>query len=526
MGQSFIQTGPKVEYSTFDRDGFITNALNWLIDDEKVRAEVTQDLKRFYSEVLPQASQWARASEENPPQHIPYSEWGERIDEITVNPGWEKLDGLSADEKLIHLGYHSKHNYGRLHQFLKLFLFQPDSAFYTCPLAMTDGAAKLIEQLKGMGHLDDERTKLLEEAFSHITADNAKDFWTSGQWMTEKTGGSDVAQTETIAKLEDGVYKLYGTKWFTSATTSQITFTLARIVDDKGEAIAGNKGLSLFFVKLRDDEGKLQGITVRRLKDKLGTKALPTAELDFEGATATLVGEVGQGVKNISHLFNVTRIYNACTTVGSFKRLLDLALDYSEKRVAFGKKIADHPLHARMLSEAQEDFNMCFQLTFITITFLQLEENFAKQGQKDEASSAILRLLTPITKLYTAKKNMIWTAELIESFGGAGYIEDTGLPQFLRDSQVFCIWEGTTNILSLDCLRAIQKENALKHYIDRAVEVIEELPVTKGILIKEELEQLVADINLWSADPELLQYNARDMAFRLADLTVALYGQV
>lgn len=125
-------------------------------------------------------------------------------------------------------------------------------------------------------------------------------------------GGSDVGNgTETIAKkLEDGSYALTGLKWFTSATDSDMTLTLARIVDKDGKVPQGSRGLSLFFLKVRDENGNLNGITVRRLKDKLGTRAVPTAELELKDAKAYLVGEVGRGVANISHMLNITRIYN------------------------------------------------------------------------------------------------------------------------------------------------------------------------------------------------------------------------
>ena len=523
---SFIQDGPRIDYHSFDKDNLIAETLNWLVSGKDTRQDIKNDLQRFFMEIQPQSAAWSNLAEAHPPKHIPYSPWGERIDEIETHDGWNKLDALSASEGLIHLGYHSQNDSGRIHQFLKLFLFHPDSAFYTCPLAMTDGAAKLITQLKKMGHLDKEKTALLDKAFNHVTSNDPDQFWTSGQWMTEKPGGSDVSQSETIAIKDGDSYKLHGTKWFTSATTSQMTFTLARITDQDGQYVEGNKGLSLFFVKLRDDAGKLQGIQVRRLKDKLGTKALPTAELDFVGAQATLVGEEGPGIKNISHLFNVTRIYNACTTVGSFKRLLDLAKDYSERRIAFKKKLIDHPLHKRTLNEVEAEFIRCFKLTFYTISLLQEEENLEKHSQEDESVSAFLRLLTPITKLYTAKKNILATTELVESFGGAGYIEDTGIPRFLRDSQVFCIWEGTTNILSLDCLRAIQKENAYEVFYAKSMNKIEELKATnedRAIELLERLNKLTKQLKSWSQDADLIQYHARDLAFKIGDLTIDIF---
>jgi len=524
---SFIQTGPEIDYQEFDQDKLITHTLKWLVDGKDTRQDIKNDLLRFYTEVLPKAAKWSQQAESHPPRHIPYSPWGEKVDDIQTDEGWKKLDALSATEGLIHLGHHNSSDHGRIHQFLKLFLFHPDSAFYTCPLAMTDGAANLIKQLKKMGHLDAKKIAILDKAYKHITSNDPEQFWTSGQWMTEKSGGSDVSSTETIAVADGENYKLYGTKWFTSATTSQMTFTLARIQDSEGNTQSGNKGLSLFFVKLRDKEGKLQGIRVRRLKDKLGTKALPTAELDFEGAQATLVGQVGCGIKNISNLFNVTRIYNACTTVGSFKRLLDLSRNYSQKRVAFGKRLIDHPLHKRTLNDIEVDFEKCFKLTFYTVALLQQHENNERAGEDiaedDHDIQVMLRLLTPIVKLYTAKKNMMATSELVESFGGAGYIEDTGIPRFLRDSQVFCIWEGTTNILSLDCIRAIEKENAFEVFYKKANDKLEELEEEKASELRERLNHLTQQLKSWSKDKDLIQYHARDLAFSIAELTIDIF---
>jgi putative acyl-CoA dehydrogenase len=382
---------------------------------------------------------------------------------------------------------------------------------------MTDGAAKLIKEFLKRELSKRVRSKL-EKAFEHLTSRDPEKFWTSGQWMTEKTGGSDVAISQTIAKStsDEDIYSLYGTKWFTSATTSQMCFTLARIEDEQGKVIPGSKGLSLFYVELRNSLGELDNMTVRRMKDKLGTKALPTAEVDFEGTQAYLIGNPGEGIKNISHLFNITRIYNAITTVGSFRRLYQLAEDYSSKRIAFGKPLTEQPLHKKMLDQAKEQLVKCQLLTFYTVKLLQEEERDEAQNPDIQSTATLLRLFTPLAKLYTAKYNMIWTSELIESFGGAGYIEDTGLPKFLRDSQVYTIWEGTTNVLSLDCLRAIQKENALEVYLNKMSELAQ-TDEDKGRLKK---------IMDWSksngTDLEKWQYDARDFSFELCETAIQI----
>lgn len=516
---SFIQAGPQIK-NPFE-DSYLQKSLEWLLKGDSHKEEISQDLKAFSKRLLEEVHSWSIQAEENPPRHIPYSAYGERIDDIVVSDGWKKLDALSAEEGIIQLGYDSNNKTsGRIHQFLKIFLYHPSSAFYTCPLAMTDGAAKLIDVFLKRDLGEKERKKL-EHAFAHLTTRDPQHFWTSGQWMTEKTGGSDVAISQTRAKKEGDFYRLYGTKWFTSATTSQMCFTLARIEDEQGVVTEGSRGLSLFYVELRDDCGKLQNMSVRRLKDKLGTKALPTAEVDFEGTPALLIGNPGEGIKNISHLFNITRIYNAVTTVGSFRRLLQLADDYSEKRVAFGKKLCEQPLHKKMLSEAHAAFEKCLILTFSTVTLLQKEESLEHVGQHDEQVSKLLRLFTPLAKLYTAKVNMQWTSELVESFGGAGYIEDTGIPRFLRDSQVLTIWEGTTNVLSLDCLRAIQKEGALEVFMERIPQIAKENQC--GGAVDKKLEDLKKMISQFGQDQEKWQYHAREFAFELCEIAILAF---
>ncbi len=515
---SFIQNAPEI-HDPYESDLHLKKAIKWLLQKDPHKSEIEKDLKRFSKRIMSEVHSWAMEAEGNPPQHIPYSPWGKRIDEIKVSQGWKNLDALSAEEGIIELGYNPLNSTsGRIHQFLKIYLFHPSSAFYTCPLAMTDGAAKLIQVFlkREIGSAEKEQ---ITNAFEHLTSRDPEKFWTSGQWMTEKTGGSDVAISQTRARKMGDHYELYGTKWFTSATTSQMCFTLARIEDDQGDVIDGSRGLSLFYVELRNEDGDLKNIRVRRLKDKLGTKALPTAEIDFDGTPGTLIGKPGEGIKNISHLFNITRIYNACTTVGSFKRLLQLAEDFSEKRVAFGKKLSAQPLHKRMLTEANVAFEKCFALTFFTVDLLQREETAERLGQSNETTSKLLRLFTPLAKLYTAKINMIWTSELLESFGGAGFIEDTGLPRFLRDSQVLTIWEGTTNVLSLDVLRAIQKEQALEVYLEEISKLIS--GDSHRAEIEKRLEKIKDMANSYGDDLEKWQYHAREFSFELCETAIA-----
>lgn len=512
----FIQTAPSFE-SPYSNDELLNELLDRFLD-QKARSVVHEDFLKFEKRIVHELETYVQDCTKNPPRLVPFSPWGERLDDIETCPGWKDLDRVSSEEGIVAIGYERKFKHlSRFVQFLKLYLFHPSSAYYSCPLAMTDGAARLIEVY------GDQNLK--NKAYKNIISRNPSEFWTSGQWMTERSGGSDISKTETTAVKKGDHYILSGVKWFTSATTSQMAMTLARIVDEKGNSVEGSRGLSLFYIELRDEKNKLNGIEILRLKDKLGTKALPTAELKLEGTKASLVGEIGQGVKTISTLFNITRIYNATTTVGAWKRILDLAVDYSKKRQAFKKLLKDHPLHFQTLARARIEFEASFHLVSFVALLLGIEE--CQNGPIEvEEAKGLLRLLTPIAKLYTAKKHMGHCSELIESFGGAGYIEDTGLPTWLRDAQVFTIWEGTTNVLSLDVHRAMAKENAFHPWVKVMTQKLNSIKQKELMLSKQRIESLFKETckivsSFSQGDPLDQEAKMRALSFAIGDLTCA-----
>jgi hypothetical protein len=194
---------------------------------------------------------------------------------------------------------------------------------------------------------------------------------------------------------------------------------------------------------------------------------VPTAELTLEGARAALVAGTTNGIKNITPMLAVTRTWNTVCAASGMRRGLALAFDYAKRRVAFGAPLADKPLHADTLAGLEAEYQGAFLLAFRVVELLGKEED--KSLAEDEVQ--LLRLLTPLAKLTTGKQAVAVTSEVLEAFGGAGYVEDTGLPRLLRDAQVLPIWEGTTNVLSLDVLRALARSaglEALEHEISRA----------------------------------------------------------
>ena len=385
----------------------------------------------------------------NEPVLTQWDAWGQRIDRIDVSPLWIEAQALAAHHGMVAAAYEPRLGpHARTHQFAIVHVLGPSLDVYSCPLAMTDGAARTL--------LAAGNQELIERYVPRLTSRDPLAMWTSGQWMTERTGGSDVSQSETIAKRDGDQWRLYGTKWFTSATTSEMALTLAR---PEGNP-EGSRGLALFLVELRDPNGRLRNIQVNRLKDKLGTRKVPTAELTLDGTPATLVGSATDGVRGITPMLSVTRTWNAVCAVSGMRRALALAKDYARRRKAFGALLVDKPLHADTLAGLEAEYAAAFCLAFRSVELLgQLEHDVATQREEAERLS---RALIPIAKLTTAKQAVAVASEAIEACGGAGYVEDTGLPRLLADAQVLPIWEGTTNVLSLDTLRALGKGGAIE----------------------------------------------------------------
>ncbi|HET7612645.1 MAG TPA: acyl-CoA dehydrogenase family protein [Gemmatimonadaceae bacterium] len=506
----FFQDGPTLG-NQYDDDRVLRSYLRRKLP-AAVLADVEPSLRRLGERAATDILEIGDAAEREPPRHVPYDPWGRRIDRIETSDAWRQLDRISATEGVVATAYERAHGaLSRIDQFARLYLFAPSSALYSCPLAMTDGAARFLEVHGG------PETR---QVFDHLTSRDPDYFWTSGQWMTERTGGSDVGATTTVARCESGDhYRLYGAKWFTSATTSQVAMTLARVEG----APAGGSGLSVFLITLHDDAGNLRNIRVDRLKDKLGTRALPTAELTLEGTPAVLVGGMGDGVRKIATLFNITRVYNAVAAVAGMRRGIALATDFAHRRRAFGKLLIEHPLHLETLAEMELEFRAAFHLAFRVVELLGKEE----VGEASEEELKLLRLLIPIAKLYTAKQAISVASEALEAFGGAGYIEDTGLPRLLRDAQVLSIWEGTTNILSLDALRAIEKTDALAVWISDARRRVASLRAAPDSDVAKRVGLAVESIEAYGrhaaqAGGEFQQAGARGLAYSVARTEAAI----
>ncbi|HEY3521453.1 MAG TPA: acyl-CoA dehydrogenase family protein [Rhodanobacteraceae bacterium] len=408
------------------------------------------------------AAAWRRRtlSARKEPTLSRWDAWGNRVDRIELTHAWREGPGMAARHGLIAIGHDT--NLGvnaRVQQFALVYLYHVASEFYTCPLAMTDGVATALKAVNDRA--------LNERALPHFLSRDPAKFWIAGQWMTENAGGSDVGNTETIARRDgQGGWQLSGRKWFTSAINADAALALARPLGNP----AGADGLALFYLETRNERGDWNGIRIDRLKDKLGTRELPTAEIHLNDTAATLVGEPAHGVRAVVPVLQVTRLWNSVGALATMRRCIALVRDYAQRRIVFGRPLIEQPLYADMLASMQAEFEAAFQLVFHVAELM----GRVQARQASEEQQQLFRILTPMAKLWTGNLVVRIASETVEAFGGMGYLEDSGIPQLLRDAQVFPIWEGAGNVQALDALAALQKHgttplhNALRGLLAQA----------------------------------------------------------
>ena len=313
--------------------------------------------------------------------------------------------------------------------------------------------------------------------------------------MTERAGGSDVSGTQTIATLLDdplkqtgkdstgaslGPYSISGFKWFSSATDSQMAVLLAQTTS----------GVSAFYAPMyrepvmsdQTEPTVLNGIRIQRLKSKLGTRALPTAEIELEDMRAYLLGIEGSGVKEISTILNITRVYNAVSAVGNWGRGLAISRAFARVRKAGPRLLTEVPAHMYTLATQHVEYRSYMLLTFFVVSLLGASESaipsplFVSSSPTLSTSGGtgldllptdlkhstyLLRLLTPLTKAKTARAAIAGLAECMESLGGVGYLDSiddqaSNIARLFRDTNVLSIWEGTTDIMADDMVRVLK----------------------------------------------------------------------
>ncbi|KAI9594494.1 hypothetical protein BDF19DRAFT_123924 [Syncephalis fuscata] len=468
--------------------------------------------------VLRNIARMGNDAETHPPTLRQFDPWCRRVDELNTPEGWRQLKSVSAEEGLVAIAYErAQKEYSRLYQFTKMLLFGPSSGIFSCPLAMTDGAARVLELC--------DNNDIKQLALTRLTSRDPSRFWTSGQWMTERPGGSDVSRTETKAEPLDAAHNewsIHGFKWFSSATDADMTLMLARARDPKtNEFREGSRGLSVFFAEMRNADGSLNGVRIHRLKDKFGTKAVPTAELELENMRGQLVGPLHRGIPTIASILNITRMHCAIGVCGGLGRALAISKEYSRVRVAQDKRLVELPLHTRTLADMELTYRAVMQLTYYGLSVLGRVECPGRDSAAVRDDNALFRILAPVIKLWTAKKCIAAISEAMESLGGQGYMEDVGMGRIYRDAQVNTIWEGTTNILSLDLLRVLLPDGGdaflvLGKAIRNMIVSFPQPLADAASHIRNALSAIEAYIRANIQEKTRLEYGARSLAFAIA----------
>ncbi|MYL34023.1 isovaleryl-CoA dehydrogenase [Pontibacillus yanchengensis] len=403
------------------------------------------------------------------PQLIKYDKMGNDISEVWVNEGYKQTVSETYNRGIV--GYvhkdipdlNRKGNY--LYSYAQGYLLsQAEPGFY-CPVTLTMATAYLLD------HYGSEELKAAY--LPHVLSTGEVELYEGATFLTERQGGSDVGANETTAVQGGDHYKLYGEKYFASnAGMCGVAMVLARTED----APEGTKGLSLFLVPWRNEDDSLNGIQIRRLKDKLGVRAVPSAEVVFDGAEAYMVGEPQKGIHYMMEALNLSRVCNAVASIGIMQRAYLEARDYAYERSAFRNQLKDFPMIqdtlATLKAKQEVDTSSVFQLISLFDYVMNEPENTSEKDQ------ALNRLLIALLKKETAEQAIHFSHESIEMHGGNGYIEDFVTPRLLRDAQVLTVWEGTANILGLEVLRLMKKYHIDKMFIDEIKGRIDQLPVS------------------------------------------------
>jgi alkylation response protein AidB-like acyl-CoA dehydrogenase len=327
-----------------------------------------------------------------------------------------------------------------------------------CPLSMTDALTRTIRKYADPA--------LVTRYLPALTSQDMDTLLQGAMFMTEQQAGSDVGLVGTIARKQGAQWALYGDKWFCSNADAGLALVLAR---PEG-APAGTAGLSLFLLPRTLPDGAPNRYRIQRLKEKLGTRGMPSGEIKLEGALAWLVGDPQQGFKQMADMINMSRLSNGMRAAGMMRRALTEALFVARRRIAFGKPLIELPLMRRQLLKLMLPAEAARSVMFFTATEL------LKADAGDQAARQRVRLLTPLIKFRACRDARKVTGDAMEVRGGVGYTEEWSDPRLVRDAHLGSIWEGTSNIVALDVLRAIRREHCLEALLPVLNERIDRAP--------------------------------------------------
>jgi putative acyl-CoA dehydrogenase len=416
------QPPPLEDYNLFEQDPALVEAV-----EREGGGWGLEDLTAFGASVGGRPLRLGVEADHNPPRLRTHDRFGHRVDEVEVHPAWTELLNLGIRAGIPSLPWRRPGPGAHVVRGALLMLLSEAEAGVGCPLSMTFASVPALRRAPDLAAAWEPRLLDPDPATSALC----------GMAMTEKQGGSDVRANTTRAEpAGDGAFELVGHKWFCSHPSSDVFLTLAQAPG----------GLTCFLLPRRLPDRAPNGFLIQRLKDKLGTRALASAEIELDHALAWPVGEEGRGVQAIIEMVNHTRLDCVLGSAALMRRSVAEATHHVAHRSAFGARLADQPLMANVVAD------LCVESEAATLLAVRLARAY------DEDDSGFRRAVTAVAKYWVCKRATPVAAEALECLGGNGYVEESPMPRLLRDSPLNSIWEGSGNVIVLDVLRALTRE--------------------------------------------------------------------
>ncbi|MFP8815689.1 acyl-CoA dehydrogenase family protein [Acinetobacter johnsonii] len=427
---------------------------------------------------------------------------GRRKDFIEFHPAWHKWMGLNRQFDTHAYPFNHPNSSSKWVEWAaRFYLAGQVECGNLCPNSMTLGSIPLIQCEPELWAKIGDKLLSTEYDERDVPISQKKSIWL-GMGMTEKQGGSDVRANETIAVpvAESGrgqAYLLTGHKWFFSAPMCDAHLVVAKTKQD---------GLACFFVPRWLEDGTKNNIHIQRLKDKVGNRSNSSSEVEFKEAWGIMIGEAGRGIPTIIEMANYTRLTCSVGSTAMLRQALVQCLAYTRQRKAFGKHLAEQPLMQAVLADLALETEAAMQLSF----------HLAHCYERDDALSvAWKRIMTPASKFWICKRAVELTGEMMEIFGGNGYVDNGIMARIFKEAPVNTIWEGSGNVMCLDVLRAISRD------VESIEILFQDLAATamQDETLKDELQSL---LKLLQQSPEELQFMGRSVVSRLVILAQAV----
>jgi alkylation response protein AidB-like acyl-CoA dehydrogenase len=454
----------------FDIDQSLQSVMELYLPDD-LRAHMTPILRELGEVAGNRLDDLARTSDRHPPVLHPRNARGKDEEWIEFHPAYKEMEKIAYGDFGIHCMSHKPGVHGwpekipPMAKYIFTYLFVQAEFGLMCPISVTDTSYGLLAKHGPKEAMDKFGWQMLSQ--------NMDEIHMGAQFMTEKVGGSEVANFEVEARFEDGQWRLYGDKWFCSCAGAEVALVLAR---PEG-APKDNSGLAIFAVPRHLEDGSRNQYRFVRLKDKMGTKSMASGEAKFEGAVGYAFGDVGAkknpGLRQMMDQVVMSRLSHGVRAAGMMRRCLNEALVTSQNREVFGEPIIEKPLLRRQLLKMMIPTEQSLSM------FLHVATQLHKSDQGDKAAERLNRILTPLLKFRTCRDNVDVAGGALEIRGGNGFIEDWVNPRLVRDAYTGLLWEGTSNINALDITtRAVAKSGA---HIDLADDLKHRLDTTEGL---------------------------------------------